>query len=437
MPLTRLHVWDRDATPTGAELNAEFNNIYAKFSSGITAGDISDEVLQTDATAINAASYDTIQEAINDAVINSKNVMFPPGTYNADSQPIEVPANIRLIGAGASLVTITPAAGYVHSKFIRLVGAYSAIENVTIDVTNLSTAGLFSLIAIESPNASDIQIRNCIIKGTSAPAGTQANLLEVSAGTAAGELVEVKGCYFDGGSVATNVILNGIKINTSYRMDIKNCRFTDFSGNSLQCDNARQLVVRHCQWYRTDVNRPNTVEVRGDFIFEHNRMESDHDFTTEGPSPYLKAYSNAEARAVIRNNIVRFLSTVTHNAGTGIFCQGNCVVTDNRGATGTGGFTYGFIHYDVLNNQDHTFMYRNTVDEGDVYYAPRGGFRNQLYGKEYDSPGLFSLGDVRVWLHYNTTESANYLHFYQGGYPSTSATYHARLALDGATDLTD
>lgn len=436
MPLTRLTSWNDDETPTAAELNAEFNQIYAKFSAGITAGDISDEILQADSTAVNAASYDTIQEAINDAATNSKNVILPPGTYNADTQPIEVPANVRLIGAGASLVTIVPASGYVHSQFIKLVGANSGIENVKLQMSNLGPSNyIFSLVTIESTDATDIQIRNCEFELLAVNNGTIARAIEISAGSSARELLEIKSCYFDGSAVVNSASITGIQINTSYRMVIKNCRFEDVGEYSIRCDSARHLHIHHNQWSTTSESRGDLVKLQGDFIFEDNYFNSYRDFTEQYRGSYLDATSYLDSRGIIRNNIFVYSGIATYHPGYAMYVRGNIVAQDNRGGAGTTGFDYGFIYYNMLSN-DYTYMQRNTVNAGQVYYAPRGGFRTQLYGKTFGDANLMSIGDVIVWLHYNTTASQTYIHFSQQ-FPSDSTDYQARLELDGSVDLTD
>jgi len=432
MPLTRTVVWGEGSTPTPAELNAEFNNIIAKFSSGITAGDISDDILQADSTAINAGSYDTLAEAVIAASAAGKDVIIPPGTYDADTSPIDIPANMHIIGAGASLVTIRPAVGYASSVLIRLNGENSGISGVTLDVNNLSGSNYnFEMLRIDVTNAASVVIRDCDFTTTSLASGVSASLLSIAAGVVRSEIVQVYNCQFDASGATSGSIVRGIDVDVAHSLKIEQCSFTDFSSHSIYIESCRQARIRYNKFDRSSESLYNLCHINGQFQLEGNYFYSNHDFTATNGGLYLEAFSNVPVMATVNNNVFLYSGIVTNYPAYCISVKGNVNCFDNYGAAGTTGFATSFILYQSRTIRNNPYIIRNTVNAGTIYSANGDSIWNQFHEKKWDAVNPFRMGDVFAWVYH--TGTTNYLYFKQGGRPSSATDYDSYITLSGMT----
>lgn len=433
MPLSRLKVWSAGDTPTPSEINAEFDNIIAKFSSGVTAGDLSDSILEADATSINASAYDTLREALNAASLANKDLIIPPGTYDADTTPIEIPANVHVIGAGASLVTIKPATGYDGDTFIRIVGGNSGLEGVTVDASNLGGSNyLIAMVTINTNDAENTYIKHCNFTATGVASAVRCKMIEIFGGDSNREFTQIHNCYFDGSGADSGSTVYGIYLNSSYRTVIDACLFEDLTGNAIYGEALRQTEVKYNRFRRnTSWSYPTTTELRGGFTFEHNNCLANHDHSVTGQGTWLVARSGVSYNAVVRNNLFIHSGITTEQPYYAVYAVGNVVITDNRGECGATGYDYAFIYYEAAHiYRSRAYAQRNTVSGGTLYKADGTSFMNRYHGKSWDDPDRLTIGDVHVWLYH--TGTTNYMYFKQG-IPNNATDKDVYLTLSGAT----
>lgn len=434
MPLYRVKTWGTDESPTAADLNAEFDNIIGKFSANITAGDIADDVLEVDATLINATSYDTIQDAINAALSAGKNVFIPPGTYSSDTRTIEVPANVVIKGAGASLVTIRPASNFLQSAFIRFTGTNSGMEGVTIDCFNLHTNNYgIRMVEVDTQEEAQVYLSRCRFTQSSIYAA-DITMLYIATSSASRDGVRVTDCEFEGLNNTGNVY--GIRVPTTYRLIIDRCRFKDLKTRSIWIENGFHVRVSHCRWERTDEAYSNLVYARGLLLFENNVFLSICDFSIANQGAYVYLESYISTLVILRTCQFSYSGIITENPLYAARLKGNVAAETNYGAAGTAGFDFGFIFYDSISQgQNHAHVRCNVVNTGPLYAADGSEIYSDQFDKEYNGRKMFSLDDVFMWMTF--TGTTNYLRFKQGTAPSNALDDHARIALTGTTNIAD
>lgn len=431
MPLNRINVWQDDDVPTPAELNAEFNNIVNKFSANITAGDISDDILSVDSTVVNASSYSTIKEAVIAATNAGKNLMIPPGTYNSDTQPIEIPGTMKVIGAGAELVTIIPASGYAHNSFFRITGADVTVSGINFVCGNLSSGTvLHNVIEINTSASTSIVIEKCTFDYQQVNAGLY-RMISIITGSAWEDLVRIQECEF-GVSVAAagNRTTEAVYIETSYRTLIERCYFEGYSYH-IHASNMRSGRIQDCQ-FRRGLDTALAMDIEGNVTIESNYFYSSALFASTGLGRIIALRSLADGTSTLRNNHFMYSGSFTNDPDHAIYLFGNIAAYDNFCRIASPGFDTAFIKYEGQGATYRTYVTRNAVQDGETYSGDV--FWTRQYGKTYDDTGLFRMGDVWIWLHW--TGTTNYLRFKQGSVPNTATDDHARIALTGSTDLT-
>lgn len=419
MPLTRTHVFIEDEVPTAAQLNAEFNAICNKFSANITAGDLDPNAITTSDRYVNAALYSTIREAVNAAAALGLNVWIPEGSYVSDSEPISVPSGMSIYGVGADKVSITPTSSYAY-EYLFAVGINTVIEGITIKepVSVAASITTYASIRVSSTSLSTIitsttSIRRCVLYMHAGPVITNRygiNAIGIIAGliiqdcvfvmtsnSSSIELIgiifdqfttaQVLGCVFTGGKyhikqrLATPVIGN---------LEIKDCTFNlgDASAATTNVYTAQSVMIQACVFYIATNIAIDSQGASGNIFgctFIGDGHATDGVINTVSSILLLLGNSFDSTTLIVKTSIL---------IANKIRCAAN--------------ITTGI----ALSNQ---FIYDVT------------------YGKYWSDNQLLRLGDVFVWLRWNTTSSINQLYFKQGTPPTNSTDGQAYVNLTNLT----
>lgn len=407
MPLNRAHVFSDAEIPTAANINAEFNNICSKFSSNITAGDLDPSAIAISERYINAALYSTIREAVDAAYAAGLDVWVPEGTYDSDSEPINVPPGVNIDGAGSDKVTITPPASYAFN-YLFSVSSNSRISGITITEPSSYDAILtsFAMIAISSGTTSTSaqanvridRVRFDLDSGLAINERAGVNCIGVLAG------LSVTNCTFamtDAGATAYGIVFDSL-----YTALINGCAFTDGDTAIKQ---------------RTTV--PSAGEIRiADCVFSS-----------------IASTVIEVACAMQIDSCLFYISSTTAISTYGYTCT-----VINSLFDGSGHVTNGVIAIQDTRlllvgcrfNSTTLIMYNRSQG---TYRAIGSTFASavldssptydNVYGKYYNSNRLLRLGDVFVWIYYHTTSSKNRLAFKQASLPTSKSDHHAYAEL--------
>ena len=345
----------------------------------------------TDETADNAATYATIQEAIDAAIANSGGIIYiGPGTYTLSAGLSIVGSNITIYGSGDSTI-ITLANGVDDSVITYGDGVTAGLSgfklyNVKIDGNASNQAGTSHGVRLRCDNGTGqeavlygVTITDTLNSGVSVDTCTYTRITDCtisSAGNHGIYLESVSRCNLTGNTIydctQSGVQIYGSSDNGITNNTIFNCNHgLDFQ-NTAQINTATGNVIRNSQTYGIYINGGDSNTIVGNDIKLSNQGGIKIRQATHNVVNGNTLYRNTEAANDTYDEILLEQVGVT-------YCTYNKIVGNNILASGANKARYGIYDSGNANNDFNVFIGNTSVAAVTAQYSIYSGLNNE-YG---------------------------------------------------------